>query len=93
MYVRLRRTKRASSLLLYFCSGPASKKKRYLEDEPAEGGPLEDKPWRRPRPICSSSSIERSSIGLINKRDPAHGQFWLDIAVKNLKLLQYTSST
>lgn len=90
-------------MLSYFCSGPASKKKRYLKDERPEGGPLEDEPeppventlgssstqsstttkdntpaneGRRPSPSCSSSgssSTDRLSIGLINKRDPAHG--------------------
>ncbi|KAF5290177.1 hypothetical protein FQA39_LY14814 [Lamprigera yunnana] len=45
----------------------------YLEDKPLEGGPLEDEPEHRQSPSCSSSTTDRLSIGIINKRDLPHG--------------------
>jgi hypothetical protein len=65
-------------LLSYFSTDPPSKKKRF-EDKAPESVVLEhiddvDAPIDEiQRPSCSSTSTGQLEIGLINKRDPAHG--------------------
>jgi hypothetical protein len=77
-------------LLSFFSTDPPNKKKRF-EDKALEGVVLEHELelnattkhiapiYEIQRPGCSSSSTSQLEIGLINKRDSAHGPIYIYI--------------